>query len=81
MERRGEDFKAAEELLKEGYITKTQYEEDKFNHQKAQWNLEKAIQAKDVLEIYTHVADLRQRESDLEEAVKEFLEKEGKRDG
>ena len=52
-------------------MTKTEYEEDKFNHQKALWELDKATKAKEVLEKYTHVAELRQRESDLEEAVKE----------
>lgn len=71
LERKKEDFEAAEKLLARDFVTKIQYEEDKFNYQKAVWELEKARQSKEVLERYTHVADSRQRESDLEEAVKE----------
>jgi len=59
-------------LIERGFITQTDYEVDEFNHQKAIWDLEKAVKAKEVLEQYTHVADLRQRQSDVEEALKEF---------
>lgn len=71
LERRAEDFEAAEQLFKRNFITKTEYEEDSFKYQKAIWDLEKAAKAKEVLVTYTHVAELRQRESDVEEAVKE----------
>lgn len=71
LQRREEDFEAAEKLYKRDFITKTQHDEDDFNNKKAKWDLERAIKAKDVLVRYTHVADLRQRESDLEEAKKE----------
>lgn len=71
LERRKEDFKAAKKLLERDFITRTEYEEDEFNHQKAVWELEKALKAREVLEKYTHVAALRQRQSDLEEAIKE----------
>jgi HlyD family secretion protein len=71
LERRHEDFEAAKKLLERDFITRTEYEEDEFNYQKAVWELDKARQSKEVLEKYSHVADSRQRESDLEEAIKE----------
>lgn len=70
-ERRKEDFEAAKELVKKNFITKTQYDEDEFAFKRAGWELEKAELALRVLEAYTHVADLRQRQSDLDEAKKE----------
>ena len=70
LERRKEDYEAADKLFEKKYITKTEYEEDKFNYQKAIWELDKAQKAKEVLETYTHVADLRQKEADYEEALK-----------
>ena len=69
--RRKEDLEAATQLLKRDWVTKLQFAEDEFNFTKAEWDLEKANQAKEVLLKYTHVADLRRRESDLEEAKKE----------
>ncbi|UCE59496.1 MAG: efflux RND transporter periplasmic adaptor subunit [Phycisphaerales bacterium] len=72
LERREEDYAAAKELLGRGFITQTEYEEDEFKWQKAKWELEKARQAMTVLKDYTHVADLRRRQSDLDEATKEF---------
>jgi len=71
LERRTEDFEASKKLLERDFITRTEYKEDEFNHQKAVWELEKATKAKEVLEQYTHVAAQRQRESDLQEAIKE----------
>jgi len=71
LERREEDFAAAKQLYEKKYVTKTEYQEDEFNHQKAIWDLDKAKKAKEVLEAYTHVAELRQKESDYEEAQKE----------
>lgn len=73
LERRRDDFASAEQLYAKKFITKTEYEEDKFNLQKAEWDLEKARKAKEVLEEYTHRADLRQKESDVEEAQKELV--------
>jgi len=72
LERREQDFKAAGELLGRGFITQSEYDEDEFNHSKAIWDLEKAKNAKLVLSKYTHVVDLRRRQSDLEEAHKEL---------
>ena len=69
--RREEDFEAAKKLLANGYITQTQYDEDELNFKRAKWELEKAERAIEVLRKYSHVADLRQRESDLDEAQKE----------
>ncbi len=72
LERAKENYEASKELRKRNFITQTEFETDEFNHQKAIWELDKAKRAKDVLEKYTHVADLRQRQSDVEEALKEL---------
>ncbi len=69
--RREQDYKASKELIDKKYITPTEYEEDEFEFKKAQWDLEKANKALEVLETYTHVAESRQKNSDVEEAVKE----------
>ena len=71
LKRRNDDFDASEKLFANDYITKSEFEEDSFNFKKAQWDLEKANLAKSVLQQYTHVADLKQRESDVAEATKE----------
>ncbi|MBU0718645.1 MAG: efflux RND transporter periplasmic adaptor subunit [Planctomycetes bacterium] len=71
LKRERDDYTAAKELKERGYITQTEYEQDEFSFQKAQWDLLKANMAKDVLETYTHVAELRKRESDVEESLKE----------
>ena len=72
LERRQEDYEASKELFARNFITQTEYKEDEFNHQKAAWDLEKAEHARQVLEQYTHVASLRERQSAVEEATKEF---------
>jgi HlyD family secretion protein len=72
LDRRKEDFEAAKELYARNFITKTEYDEAEFNYQKAIWDLEKAHKAKEVLETYTHVADLRQKQADYDEAKKEY---------
>jgi HlyD family secretion protein len=72
LERREQDYSASKELFAKNYTTQTEHEEAEFNFRKAQWDLEKARMAKDVLQQYTHVADLKQRESDLHEATQEF---------
>lgn len=69
--RREQDFLAAKEMLAKKYTTQTEYEEAEFNFKKAQWDLDKANMALVVLETYTHVADSRQKNSDVEEARKE----------
>ncbi len=71
LERREDDFDAAKKMLAQEFMTQTEYQEDRFNWQKATWDLEKAKQAMEVLKKYTHVAELRRKESDLDEAVKE----------
>ena len=71
LRREGEDFEAAHELYEREFITKTEYDQDEFNFKRAQWDLVKANLAKTVLEKYTHVAESRRRESDVEEAEKE----------
>ena len=69
--RREQDYNASKELFAKKYITQTQYQEDEFNFKKAQWELDKANKALEVLQTYTHVAESRQKTSDLEEAIKE----------
>lgn len=71
LESRDEDFGAKKKLYEKNYTTKADYDEAKFDKQKAEWDLEKARHALVVLVKYTHVADLMKRESDLEEATKE----------
>lgn len=71
LERREQDYKASKELFAKNYTTQTEYQEAEFNFKKAGWELEKANMSLDVLNRYTHVADLKQRESDLEEATRE----------
>jgi len=71
LQRRDQDYNASKELFAKKFITQTQYQEDEFNFKKAQWDLDKANKAVEVLETYTHVAELRQKQSDLEEATKE----------
>lgn len=71
LERTKEDHEASQELLKQKYVTETQAEEDEFEWKKAQWDLDKAEQALEVLNTYTHIVDMRTHESNLDEAIKE----------
>jgi HlyD family secretion protein len=66
-----QDYIAYKELYAKKYTTQTEYEVKEFDYKKAQWDLEKANKAIEVLETYTHVAESRQKNSDLEEAIKE----------
>ncbi len=72
LQRREQDYTAYKELFAKKYTTQTEFQEKEFDFKKAQWELEKANKAREVLENYTHVADSRQKNSDLEEAIKEF---------
>lgn len=71
LERATEDYNASFELKEKKYITLTQFEEDEFEWKKAQWDLDKAKQALEVLNTYTHIVDMRTHESNLDEAIKE----------
>lgn len=71
LERRKQDFDASQKLYDKKYTTQTEYEEAEFNFKKAGWDLDKAKMALDVLNTYTHVAEEKQKVSDLEEAQKE----------
>jgi HlyD family secretion protein len=71
LERRKQDFDASQKLYDKKYTTQTEYEEAKFNFEKAGWDLDKAKMALEVLNTYTHVAEEKQKVSDLEEAQKE----------
>ena len=72
LERRGEDYEAAETLRAKEYITKGEYDEDAFNLKKANWDLEKANRSLEILREYTDKTDRRRKESDVEEAKKEL---------
>ncbi len=72
LERRREDHDAAIQLREKRFITQTELKEEEFRWQKAGWEREKAIRAREVLREYTHQADLRKRQSDLSEAKKEL---------
>ncbi len=72
LERREQDLRDSNDLHKRKYITTTEFDEAKFNAKKAKWDLDKANRAQEVLEKYTHVKDLRQKESDVKEAEKEL---------
>ncbi len=71
LDRRKVDFDAKKELFRKKYTTQTDKDEASFNYKKAEWDLDKAKLALDVLNKYTHVADMMTFESDLEEAKKE----------
>ncbi len=71
LERRQQDFDASKKLYDKKYTTQTEYEEAEFNFKKAGWELDKAKMALDVLNKYTHLAEEKQKVSDLEEAQKE----------
>ena len=61
-------------LFERDFITRAEYKQDEFNFKKAEWDLVKANMAKEVLKTYTHVADLRKRQSDLEEAASRAIQ-------
>jgi len=71
LERRQQDYAASKELYAKKYTTQTEYEEAEFNFKKAEWDLEKARKAMEVLETYTHKAELSKKRADFEEATKE----------
>lgn len=71
LERAAESYDADKQLFEKKFITQTQFQESEFNHQKSIWDLEKAEKAREVLLQYTHISDLRKKDSDLIEAKKE----------
>ncbi len=66
------DLKISKRLYERGYITKTEHENDEFTAYKAKLELQKAKLAKEIQEKYTHQLDLRQKQSDYEEAEKDL---------
>ncbi|MCG3137331.1 MAG: hypothetical protein HJJLKODD_01175 [Phycisphaerae bacterium] len=78
LKREQEDLKAAQELVKNNFITRTEFEEDEFSCFKAEVDFQKAKRDREILEQFEHVKDLRQKNSDVEEAEKELarVEKE-----
>lgn len=71
LDRARENFESSQKLYERTFITKTEYEQDEFSFKKAEWDLEKARNSASVLETYTHVADSRKLQSDVDEAIKE----------
>lgn len=72
LERAKEDWEAAKELHSRKFITDSEHDEAEFNLKKADWDLQKANLARAILKEYTRTADLRQKESELDEARKEL---------
>ena len=62
----------SEELYKQGYITKIELENDRFKAYEAEIELKKAELGLEVLETYTFPMDLREKQSDVQEAEKEL---------
>lgn len=71
LKRNEQTYIASKKLFDKKYISQIDYDKDEFEFLKAQWDLDKANKAIEVLNTYTHVADLRQKQSDHEEAEKE----------
>lgn len=71
LERKLEEYNAAKQLRERNFMTVTEFKEDEFEWQRAEWDLEKAKKALEVLQAYTYVSELKQRESDYDEAKKE----------
>ena len=72
-ERAQNDFEYSKTLYKKEFITKTEYETSDFSCYTAEIRLGKAKRDLDILRKYTHVADLQQKESDVDEADKELI--------
>ncbi len=77
LKRREDYLKDSEDLFTQGYITRIELENHKFDAYEAQIELKKAELALEVLNTYTIPMDLRQKRSDVDEAKKE-LERESK---
>lgn len=71
-ERLQEDLKASATLVEKKYITRTEFETDKFNAYKAEIEYQKARRDLEILQKYTHVAAVEQKQSDVHEAEKEL---------
>lgn len=72
LERAQSDLKDSEDLFKQGFITRIELENDKFEAYEAELELQKAQTALEVLEKYTIPMALREKSSDVTEAEKEL---------
>lgn len=72
-ERAQNDFEYSKTLYEKEFITKSEYDADDFDCYKAKVRLGKAKRDLEILRNYTHVADLQQKESDVDEAQKELV--------
>jgi len=71
--KRAQDYrKDSEELYKQGYITQIELENDRFAQYEGEIELKKATLALEVLEKYTFPMDLREKQSEVDEASKEL---------
>jgi HlyD family secretion protein len=72
LERATLDCEAAEKLYEQKYRTKSEWLQAKFNLEEAERTLEKARLSLKILTKYTHPKELRQKDSDVEEAKKDL---------
>lgn len=73
LQRLQEDLEVSNKLFKPNkYISLVQLKEDQFNVTKAEWDLQKAEKAFEVMKKYTFITDERQAESNVEESKKEL---------
>ncbi|HOA74007.1 MAG TPA: efflux RND transporter periplasmic adaptor subunit [Phycisphaerae bacterium] len=77
LDREQQDYKDAQELFSEGFITRVELKDAEFNAYAAKLDLDKAKLALEVLKKYTIPMALKEKESDVREAEKE-LEREKK---
>ncbi len=66
------DFDAAKQLKEQNFITTSELLRDEFELKEAIRSLEKAKLSMEILEKYTYPKDMRQRESDVQEATKDL---------
>jgi len=76
LNRAKEELKDSEDLYKQGYITRIELEDDRFDKYQAEQDLKKAELAKKVLEKYTITMDLEKKQSDVDEAKKDLARTE-----
>lgn len=72
LDRRREDYKDAQDLFAENFITRIELKDAEFNEYAARLDLEKAKLNLEVLKKYTIPMDLEEKKSDIHEAEKEL---------
>lgn len=72
LERATQDYEDSKELYEQDFVTRIELENDRFRKYEAEIELKKAKLALEVLKKYTIPMELRQKQSDLDEAIKDF---------